>query len=192
MAFKSLQHVLGAIDQQPGWHAQKQFQQLIACWFDIVGPAVAAQTRPVSVQRQVLQVATSGAAWAQNLSFERQRILQKLNSRLGTSYKDIRFSTAQWQRSPLGYRSTASELEQLWQSHPSRIQAAQPAARSSAPSATPITDPNVAFQHWSQQVQRRSQQLPLCPSCACPTPPGELLRWSICSLCAAKQWSGPS
>ncbi|NEP50291.1 MAG: DUF721 domain-containing protein, partial [Moorea sp. SIO3C2] len=32
------------------------------------------------------------------------------------------------------------------------------------------------------------QNLPLCPQCKCPTPPGELQRWDVCGLCAIKQW----
>ncbi|NJL81148.1 MAG: hypothetical protein HC917_24425 [Richelia sp. SM2_1_7] len=37
-------------------------------------------------------------AWAQNLTFERQRLLKKLNKILPTPLVDIRFSTARWQR----------------------------------------------------------------------------------------------
>jgi predicted nucleic acid-binding Zn ribbon protein len=37
-------------------------------------------------------------------------------------------------------------------------------------------------------MRSRSQHLPLCPTCHCPTPEGELMRWSACALCAAKRF----
>jgi predicted nucleic acid-binding Zn ribbon protein len=30
--------------------------------------------------------------------------------------------------------------------------------------------------------------LPRCPQCQCPTPPGELERWSVCAVCATQRW----
>jgi predicted nucleic acid-binding Zn ribbon protein len=39
-------------------------------------------------------------------------------------------------------------------------------------------------------MRSRSQQLPLCPHCQCPTPAGELERWQMCSICATKHWRG--
>jgi predicted nucleic acid-binding Zn ribbon protein len=43
-----------------------------------------------------------------------------------------------------------------------------------------------AFQKWADQIRWRSQGLPLCPQCRCPTPMGELQHWSVCALCAVK------
>ncbi|MEP0771687.1 DUF721 domain-containing protein, partial [Trichocoleus sp. ST-U1] len=85
MSFKSLHHILGAIENQAAWQASQEFQRLLKCWPSVVGVAVQAQTRPISISRGVLSVATSSAAWAQTLTFERQRILQKLNAHLGSN-----------------------------------------------------------------------------------------------------------
>lgn len=190
MAFESLHHVLGSFENQGGWQERQQFKRLLAYWPELVGPAVASQTKPVAIQRGVLKVATSSPAWAQNLIFERQRILEKLNARLKIELTDIRFSTAQWYSSRKDNSSdgTAGQIATVWREHPSHVSQASnsnplPRAELSTPK-----DPQTAFQAWSNLVQQRSQHLPDCPRCHCPTPPGELQRWSICALCAAQQW----
>jgi predicted nucleic acid-binding Zn ribbon protein len=132
-----------------------------------------------------LQVATSSAAWAQNLAFERRRILEKLNAQIGSSLIDIRFSTAQWHNREESTQPIDTWLA-IWQDHPSRLPG-EPAQPASQPDDT-NEHPEEAFQSWADMVKRRSQHLPLCPRCQCPTPQGELERWSVCALCAVKQW----
>ncbi|NJR67052.1 MAG: DUF721 domain-containing protein [Leptolyngbyaceae cyanobacterium CRU_2_3] len=176
---KSLQQVLGVLDRQDSWKGRRQFQQLLAYWSDIVGVAVAAQTRPIAIQRKVLNVATSSSAWAQNLAFERHRILEKLNAALPLGITDIRFSTAHWHTHSSSPDTPESTI--LWQNHPSRILPPAP-----LPGQSTALDPQTAFRSWARTMRSRSQNLPLCPSCQCPTPVGELKRWSVCSLCAAK------
>lgn len=183
MPLRSLNHVLSGFESRFATKEQKQFQRLQRGWIEIVGSVVAAQTKPIALQRGVLRVATSSAAWAQNLVFERQRILEKLNAQLGLSLIDIRFSNAQWQPSQT---STPGEVMQaeLWQGHPSRIGIAAHALLAAPPSDDPID----VFQRWANQMKSHRQHLPNCPNCHCPTPPGELDRWQVCSICAAKQW----
>lgn len=171
------------MSQQESWQSHRQFQQLVTRWTEIVGVAVAAQTRPVAIQRQVLQVAASSSVWAQNLAFERQRILAKLNTHLELNLTDIRFSTAHWQSE--FYRDgvkNSSETVILWREHPSRI----PITR--LPQQPIARDPQTAFRNWARAIRLQSQSLPLCPHCHSPTPEGELNRWSICALCAAQQF----
>lgn len=184
MPFKSINHVLDQLGDRYRLHDQQHSQRLLKAWVEAVGPVVAAQTRPLSMANEVLRVATSSAAWAQNLVFERQRILAKLNVLLSLSLTDIRFSSAQWQTHA---RSTFDEelQTQLWQ-HPSRLTDAVRAV--GAPRSEHLTDPLLAFQHWKTIMRSRTQNLPFCPQCQCPTPSGELKRWALCSLCAAKQW----
>lgn len=184
MSFKSLNHILSALEQQSRWQEQP-FQRLLKCWTETVGAAVAAHTRPLSMQRDILWVATSSSAWAQNLTFERQRILQKLNPQLPSPLADIRFSTAQWQR-PKDPNQTADQPKTgLWREHPSSLMNMSGVPKSLEPNSP---NPNTAFQRWAKVMQLRSQGLPLCPQCHCPTPLGELQRWTICSICVAKQW----
>lgn len=185
MSLKSLHQLFSSLDHQDAWQAQRRFQKLLACWFQVVGPVVAAHTRPLKIQRQVLQVATSSPAWAQNLVFERRRILEKLNAQLEVQLTDIRFSSAHWHSDSSG-AIASDQTAATWQDHPSRIEGAmiQP------PALGENRDPVEAFQQWSHRVRSQLQHLPLCPQCQCPTPPGEIKRWSVCALCATKQWQG--
>jgi len=182
---KSLSHVLGKFEDRYTLQERKHLQKLVLMWQDIVGDIVAAQTRPISIQRGVLRVATASAAWAQNLVFERQRLIEKLNAKLALGLVDIRFSTADWQTSKTPFQSiTASEVEQVWQNHPSRLPLEQPVQ-------SVLTPPETAMQsylRWADRVRSRSRDLPLCPHCHCPTPPQELQRWSVCAPCASQAW----
>lgn len=197
MALNSVKALIRSLESQPNWQQHRRFQQLLACWKRVVGDAVAQRTRPVGIQRDVLQVAVCNAVWAQNLGFERQHLLKKLNAEFAADpFSDIRFSTAQWRdqgRSPSSSEGASdglddnSEIGQLWKSHPSQYQPQQRQPQTARPASHP-TQVNEAFQQWADTLQRRSQHLPLCPQCGCPAPVGELKRWSVCSLCAAKDW----
>jgi predicted nucleic acid-binding Zn ribbon protein len=178
MSFKSINHVLGSIERSAQWQEQV-FPRLLKCWTELVGDKVAVQTRPLSIQRDVLWVATSSAAWAQNLTFGRKTILMKLNNHLSTSLVDIRFSTAEWKNSSrMGTPITVSASE-----HPSYVADDLTGDKL----VRPNTDNTLSgFENWARKIQERSHHLPLCPQCQCPTPPGELERWDVCSLCSSK------
>jgi predicted nucleic acid-binding Zn ribbon protein len=201
MSLKSLPQLLNSISNQESWRGRRQFQTLLVCWSELVGPAVAAQTRPTSLQRQVLQVATSSSAWAQNLAFERHTILKKVNARLALDLTDIRFSTGHWQShwSPnhQGLQQIGNSVENdsevaiLWRDHPSRVPHLASPRRSGAPPDLPH-DPQAAFLRWARSVRVQAQHLPLCPTCQSPTPEGELNRWSVCAHCAAKRFAAAS
>lgn len=180
MSLKSVNDILKVLEAESEWQEQP-FQRLLKCWAEVLGAVRSTHTRPLSIQRDVLWVATSSAAWAQNLTFERQRLLLKLNEKLSIGLVDIRFSTAQWRRP----QDTPKEQPTISLSeHPSYV-GQQTNVRYDAPSAP--EDAHAAFQNWARTVQARSHGLPLCPLCDCPTPPGELQRWGVCSVCAARQ-----
>lgn len=179
MAFRSLHQVLNLLEQT-AWQERQQFQRLAAVWDEVVGATIATQTRPVGIQRQVLQVATSNSVWSQTLAFERIRILDRLNAQLPLALTDIRFSPRQWQPEQPAIATSAALL---FQAHPCRVEATDTVEPASA-EQTPTT----AFQHWAIAMQTRSQHLPLCPTCNCPTPAGELQRWEMCTHCVVKQW----
>ncbi|MDX2232705.1 MAG: DciA family protein [Leptolyngbyaceae cyanobacterium bins.349] len=190
MTFNSLQTVLGGLQNQYQRREQHQLQHILDCWLEVVGPVVAAQTRPLNVYRGVLKVATSSAAWAQNLVFERQRILEKLTVVSAVQITDIRFSPGQWHTTKLPPAVPGEQYQQeLWQAHPSRLRHGQPVAQSvSINPPDPEKDALLAFQQWAAKMKARSRQLPLCPECKCPTPIGELQRWQVCAICITKQW----
>ena len=182
MSLRSLDQLLSSLERQsPSLH---QFQQLLRAWTQAVGAAIAAQTRPIAVERGTLYVATSSSAWAQELVFRRRKILQALNAALSEPLSDIRFSTAQWQEGQPERQADGSKQQmEAWLKHPSRLGFESP---QEAPLA--LDNPTEAFKRWAEEVRSRRQTLPLCPQCQCPTPIGELQRWQVCGVCAARQW----
>lgn len=189
MAFTSLTQLVKTFDRHPARRQQQQFQRLLAAWAEIVGPAVAANARPVSIRRQRLVVATASPVWAQTLAFERHHILKKLRHRFPDfPCQDIQFSMAQqrWSKPDLdGASSSETQIASaaLWRQHPARVKGGRFPRQAVPQSAAE------AFQAWETKVRSRSQNLPHCPRCRCATPPGELERWGVCSLCVAQDWS---
>ncbi|MEA5579336.1 DUF721 domain-containing protein [Anabaena sp. UHCC 0451] len=188
MSFKSVNNILNILKLEAKWQEQP-FQLLLNCWPEVVGVKVAAQTRPLSIQRDVLWVATASAAWAQNLTFGRKTIVlklnQKLDQKLPTPLIDIRFSTAEWKRSPL---PANQQIILSPQEHPSYL---GKSISESQLKSTTTKNAQVVFEDWAITIQERSHNLPLCPQCQCPSPPGELQRWGVCSPCAAKSVMPP-
>ena len=180
MSFESIPEILDQL-QIEALYQQQPLQRLLDCWQEVVGKVIATHTQPISIERDVLWVATSGAAWAQNLTFERQTLLKKLNKILPTPLVDIRFSTARWQRTkkkPFRQQNISSS------EHPSYLgNFDRQANLHSLPK-----NPDAAFANWAKTVKTRFSDLPLCPSCQSPTPGGELERWGVCSICAARSF----
>lgn len=184
MPFQPLEQILDHWQARCTDPLYRHWQKLLQSWAEIVGPVVAAQTYPVALHRGTLRVATSSSAWAQSLTFERYRILTKLNTTLALALVDIRFIPGQDLRSLTLPSPLTESGAHLGLHHPSRVPGV--AAR---PLLSASLDPQTAFQRWATHIQQRGRSLPLCSQCHCPTPPGELKRWSVCALCAAKQWS---
>ncbi|NES07251.1 MAG: DUF721 domain-containing protein [Okeania sp. SIO2F4] len=185
MDFQSLNQILGYLKIMERSPQQQHFQKLMECWEEVLG-VMASQTKPLYIERGVLYVATSSAALSQELSFQVPQLLQKLKHLLSISLDDIRFSPAQWHTGLPISQSTQAEKDD-WQEHPSMIPRLKktPLANSTPKNQNPQT----TFQNWAKAIQKRSQTLPLCPQCQSPTPPGEIQRWSVCAICATKQWS---
>ncbi|MBD0261718.1 MAG: DUF721 domain-containing protein [Tolypothrix sp. Co-bin9] len=190
MSLKSVNDILSLPEIQILLH-QQPFPRLLKCWAEVVGTVIAAHTQPLSIQRDVLRVATSSAAWAQNLTFERQRLLVKLNEKLPDPLVDIRFSTAGWKRP----QNKANQQKALsLREHPSYV-GDETSVRGDGQSpaggdrASKSENANVAFENWAKAMQARSHNLPVCPQCQSPTPPGEIQRWGVCCVCATKQFS---
>jgi predicted nucleic acid-binding Zn ribbon protein len=178
MSLESVNDILGILQKQAQWQEQP-LQRLLDCWTEVVGKVVATHTRPLSIQRDVLRVATSSAAWAQNMTFGRQQLLLKLNAKLASPLVDIRFSSALWQQ-PVEKAKQQTILPCEHPSYLGEVSGFRPAVKSDQMNA------DTAFRDWAKIIQARSHHLPLCPQCQSPTPPGELQRWGVCFICAAK------
>lgn len=184
MALEGLKGLIKGLESQTSWQAQRQFRQVLQHWPKAVGFAVARKTRPISIQRGTLYVATATAAWAQTLAYERLHILSKLNHHQSQPIKGIRFSSAQWAQAMPSPKLTSPIAAQ----HPSYTGEVTN-LRSTAPA--PQT-PTEAFQRWASAMQHMQSTQATCPQCRCRCPQGELDRWAICALCATKQWQSAS
>lgn len=178
---KSLNHIVTALENESFWQGQQQFQLIRDCWAEVVGEDRAQQTRPHSLSRNILYVATSSSVWTQELSLNCRSILKQINARLSTPIDNIRFSTTWWYQHQTLPQTEESE-------HPSLVAEVEVSSPADLPIEQPT--PQTTFEQWAAKLQARSQHLPLCPQCHCPTPLGELKRWQVCGLCATKQWQG--
>ncbi len=184
---QSLNQVLGRFKVQVLTPEQQQFQLIIDDWAIVVGQRAIAHSRPLSLSRGVLVVATSSATWSGHLTFQRSQILRRLNLKLSNPLNDIKFSTALWHAQANSLAADHDIGDQL-QDHPSYI--TDIPASATEPFSSPVS-PRTAFERWAEIIQRRSQSLPKCPQCGCPTPPGELKRWSVCAMCFSQQRHSP-
>ena len=67
----------------------QQYRALII-WEDVVGPQIAARTRPVRIREGVLEVNVDQPTWMQQLQLMKPKILAQLNAELGkASIKDL-------------------------------------------------------------------------------------------------------
>ncbi|PSN15565.1 DUF721 domain-containing protein [filamentous cyanobacterium CCP5] len=173
---EALGRLIQTLEQQPRWRTQGQLRRILAGWSAAVGENVARQSEPVRLSRGILYVAVTNPTWAQTLTMERLRILNKINLQISPPRKEIRFSTGDWWQRPR--RSLPAEGARL-QGHPCYWPGG------SAP-ADISTTPEAAFAGWAERHRQLAEHQPRCPDCACPCPTGELERWHRCSICAAK------
>lgn len=183
MSFQSLDQILQALSNQLVDPQQEPIDRIMAVWPDVVGEKTARFSRPVRLSHGVLQVATANAVWAQQLTFARRGWLSQLNPYLDEPLQDIRLSPGLWHRD---INPPDPNPEYHLCDHPSYWGLADESL-SSHGGATPRSlpsSPQRAFEALLQQLAGHTHQLPPCPVCHCPTPIGELERWSVCAVCA--------
>lgn len=183
MSFKSVEEILKFVTSSPGWETYHQYCHLVECWRSLISPKVSTHTRPLYISRQVLWVATSSAAWAQNMSLQRYSLLKRLNPMLDEPLDDIRFSSALWHNVPQSTTDGTQESTSK-QPHPSDIPPDLISDEKDASSNN--AHPQASFERWIEKMRLRAQNLPPCPLCQSPTPPGELERWNCCALCSTR------
>lgn len=186
MQFQSLKQIIAKIEQQPEWEEFRQYRQLLEYWQQTVSKDTAKYTRPLYIRREVLWVATSSAARAQDLSLQRYSLLKKLNTRLSIPLKDIRFSDSQWHQTV----NTGQNAENASSQKITRAQ--EPifeASKSSKRSPEDKTEPQAALTSWLEYIKQKAKSLPSCPQCSSPTPTRELELWGSCYHCIARKRS---
>lgn len=183
MSFQSLDQILQALSNQLVCPQQDPLEQIIVVWPKVVGEKTACFSRPVRLSHGTLQVATANAVWAQQLTFVRRNWLIQLNRYLDEPLRDIRLSPGLWHRT---IDPPEPNPDYQLSEHPSYWGSAHESLSSSekvTPNSLPPS-PQQAFEALLQKIAVHTHQLPLCPACHCPTPIGELERWSVCAVCA--------
>lgn len=191
MSLTGLPNILHGIQSRTSWQQRCQYLLIAEKWSDIVGGSVAKQTCPIGVYQKSLQVAVSSSVWSQALTFERVRILAKINALLGDSNSlaiaDIHFSTAKWAT----HQQTLSQTKVVTEDHPSYLPAiATDKLRNNLKLnkleriPKPPETASEAFQRWQAVMKLRTNQMPKCPQCDRPALTGEISRWQMCRVCA--------
>ncbi len=192
MSLTGLPNILHDIQSRTSWQQRCQYLLIVEKWAEIVGESVAKQTCPIGVYQKALQVAVSSAVWSQALTFERIRILAKVNALFGSTgtfaIADIHFSTAKWATQ----QQTLKEQKVVAEDHPSYLPPAivTPNRKIKQNLKIKLETPkapetaNEAFQRWQDVMKLRTHQMPQCPRCDRPALTGEMSRWQMCRVCA--------
>lgn len=193
MFFDSVEKILSQLEQQPGWEKFRLHRQLLKSWNLIVSPKIAQNTRLLYINRGILWVATSSAARAQELSFQRYGLLKKLNRKLPEDLKDIRFSSSQWHQKTENSTSLKTTLFSLSNKQKSQANFAQRKSlnqrNTQESKVSSPQDAKLAAQQWLATIEQNSANFATCPQCDAPTPAAEIKRWGLCYLCVAKKWN---
>ncbi len=198
MHFDSVENILDRLEQQPGWEKFRDYRQLLKCWNNTVNQNTARHTRPLYINRQVLWVATEGAARAQELSFQRYTLLKRLNKKLPFTLKDIRFSSSGWHvsthevnQSEIMFRAGEQKSESRFRSR-SQKKEIDPEIESRSLDRDRFSanaKAKFAAQRWLDKVHQNSSSWLSCPKCNAPTSTKEIKRWNLCYLCVSRKWS---
>lgn len=98
MSFRALPEIIQILETQPEWESLRIYRCLQDSWTRVVDPVAAQHSRPVSLTRGILWVATANSVWAQTLTLGRYQILTRLKELVNEPLKDIRFSTLNWRQ----------------------------------------------------------------------------------------------
>ncbi len=173
MTFDSIDKLLKIILSQPQWQEQKRFHELKKYWYEIVNHKVAQHTRPVSIKKEVLYIATSNAVWAQELSLQRRNLVKKINNRVEIPLENLHFASMKWYSN---YIESCDLEDNKNEIHPSLT---NPLPKR----PDQVNTPQEALKSWFEQIKTRSTDWQACPRCQRLCPQGELKRWDICAIC---------
>ena len=192
MHFDSVDQILAQLERQPGWEKFREYRQLLKCWHNTVNPNTAKYTRPLYITRQILWVATSSAARAQELSFQRYTLLKRLNKQLGFTLKDIRFSNSEWHKTITSHEQ--QDLQPIFvisdrhKSQTIATSAIDIELETKSKSESSSAKAKQAVRQWLKMLEDRDSSF-FCPNCKISTPKEEVKRWNLCYHCAAQKWS---
>lgn len=205
--FDSVEQILTQLETQPGWERFRLHRQLLKCWSRVVNQQTAQHTRPLYINRQILYVATSSAARAQELAFQRYTLLKRLNqqqqliSEIKDEIKDIRFSSSGWHQ-PTYSQETPAALFTISDRQKTKIaidsivapKQANKGAKADnslnylSNDVSPSEQAKKAVQRCLESMEQKLDTL-TCPKCNSVISQAELNRWKLCHHCVAQKWS---
>lgn len=98
---RTIGQVLGTLVMKNRYACVETGEQLARVWAEVVSPATALRTQPLGVKRGKFEVIVAHSALAQELSFERQRLLKALRAALPeTKINDVKFRVGKIESSP--------------------------------------------------------------------------------------------
>lgn len=194
MHFNSVEQILTQLEQQPGWEKFREYRQLLKCWSNTVNSNTAKHTRPLYVTRQVLWVATSSAARAQELSFQRYTLLKRLNKQLTFTLKDIRFSSSGWHQT-VSHNENRPQIFKIGDRHKSTITRANSIGakrdttdKGELSTASASERAKNAAKSCLATLEQKASSI-TCSNCGVATSKKEIERWNSCYHCAAQKCS---
>jgi predicted nucleic acid-binding Zn ribbon protein len=89
---RAIGNVLGSVVLKKRYACVETSEQLGRVWIELVSPATAARSRPLGVKRGKFEIVVAHSALAQELSFEKVRLLAGLRKALpDTKIDDLKF-----------------------------------------------------------------------------------------------------
>ncbi|HOO55547.1 MAG TPA: DUF721 domain-containing protein [bacterium] len=83
---KGISRVIEQIREQYRFDEKREYSEAVKDWENIVGPDLAKHTKPIKIENGSLVIGVEGSAWSQEISFMKNAILQKINTRLGRRF----------------------------------------------------------------------------------------------------------
>ena len=100
---KDLKTILGTMLRTMDSPPQREQFRVWDIWEEVVGPQIAGKTRPEALRNGVLVVSVTSSVWMQELSFMKQKILDRINQTLAPgTIKEIRFKLGDIQQAGAG------------------------------------------------------------------------------------------
>jgi predicted nucleic acid-binding Zn ribbon protein len=103
MSLTPIAKITVEIQQQPGWEGVRDWGLIVQAWATIVSPTIAQHSRPRSISRNILTIATNSSSLAHQLTFGRKALCRQLNNQLIIPVQDLRFMA-------VGYNSLTSNI----------------------------------------------------------------------------------
>jgi hypothetical protein len=100
---KDLKTILGTMLRTMNSPPQREQFRVWDIWEEVVGPQIAGKTRPEALRNGVLVVSVTSSVWMQELSFMKQKILDRINQTLApATIREIRFKLGDIQQAGAG------------------------------------------------------------------------------------------